>query len=194
MNYFPMKTMKQIEFFTDPRTGEAMFQRIGEPVARQLTEDDREIIEELLHISETFYPEQYAALCKEYAASIRNQKYYDFLRARRIANCCFGENESHPDVDEDGTCYFEDVRCPRKAECKYYRIICHPTFSTSLSERELQVLEMFFRGRQADQIAEQLFLSMHTVRNHRKNGFRKLNVHSAQEFIDLAHRTKMFER
>lgn len=186
--------MKRIEFFTDPRTGEAMFQRIGEPVARQLTEDDREIIEDLLHISETFYPEQYAALCKEYAASSKNRKYYDFLRVRRIANCCFGTNESHPDIDEQGNCQFEDVPCPRKAECKYYRIICHPTFSTSLSDREQQVMQLIFQNESTDQIADHLYLSVHTVRNHRKNALRKLGLHSTEEFIDLAHRTKMFER
>lgn len=186
--------MKRIEFFTDPRTGEAMFQMIGETTARQLTENDREIIEELLRISETFYPEQFAALGREYAASARNPKYYDFLRARRIANCCFGANESHPDIDEQGNCQFEDVSCPRKAECKYFRVICHPTFSTSLSDRELQVMQLIFRNESADQIADHLYLSVHTVRNHRKNALRKLGFHSTEEFIDFAHRTHLFER
>lgn len=193
MNY-SLPKMKRIEFFTDPRTGEAMFQIVGESIARQLTENDREIIEELLRISETFYPEQFTALGREYAASARNRKYYDFLRARRIANCCFGTNESHPDIDEQGNCQFEDVPCPRKAECKYYRIICHPTFSTSLSDRELQVMQLIFQNESSDQIADHLYLSVHTVRNHRKNALRKLGLHSTEEFIDLAHRTKMFER
>ena len=51
MTYSPTK-MKRIEFFTDPRTGEAMFQVVGETTARQLTETDREVIEELLKIAE----------------------------------------------------------------------------------------------------------------------------------------------
>ena len=192
MTYSPTK-MKRIEFFTDPRTGEAMFQVVGETTARQLTETDREVIEELLRISETFYPDQYAALCEEYAASSRNPRYYDFLRARRIANCCFGSNESHPDIDEHGNCQFEDVPCPRKAECKYYRIICHPSISTALSDREKQVMEMIFHNRQAEEIADSLFLSIHTVRNHRKNALKKLGLHSTEEFIDFAHRIRLFE-
>ena len=55
MTYSPTK-MKRIEFFTDPRTGEAMFHVVGETTARQLTETDREVIEELLRISETSMP------------------------------------------------------------------------------------------------------------------------------------------
>ena len=143
MTYFPTK-MKRIEFFTDPRTGEAMFQVVGEITARQLTETDREVIEELLRIS-------------------------------------------------DGNCQFEDVPCPRKAECKYYRIICHPTISTALSDREKEVMEMIFHNRQAEEIADSLFLSIHTVRNHRKNALKKLGLHSTEEFIDFAHRIRLFE-
>lgn len=186
--------MKKIEFFTDPRTGEAMFQFVGETTARQLTEDDKDIIGERLQISETFYPEQYTALGKIYEARARNRKYYDFLRARRIINCCFGENDSYLDVDTDKNIQFEDVRCPIKAECKYYRVICHPKFSTTLSHREYDVLKLIFNKLHADEIAEQLFISIHTVRNHRKNGYKKLGVHSTEEFVDIAHRTNMFIR
>ena len=80
-----------IEYYTDPITGEAMYRKIGESIVRELTSKDTEAIQEILETSKTFYPEQFAALNEKYAKSSLNKTYFDFLRARRIVNCCFGE-------------------------------------------------------------------------------------------------------
>jgi len=181
-----------IEFHTDYSTGEAFFRFIGEDSCRQLKESDTDIINLLLENSKDFYPEQYEALEKEYAKSSCNKLYFDFLRARRIINCCFGENDCKVDFDK-GSFNFELVKCPRMAECKYYKIICQPRFNTKLSDREKEVMKLYYNNVATEDIAERLFISIHTVNNHRKNSLRKLNLHSLEEFIGYAHKNKLYD-
>lgn len=185
--------MKDLEFHTDPMTGEAMYRNVGDSVIKQMKPEDTERISELLSDSETFYPEQYEALNKEYGRSSLNKKYFDFLRARRIVNCCYGENDSQPDIDEFGQRHFERVKCPRITECKNYRIICLPKFNSNLSERETEVMKLYFHHVSTEDIAERLFLSIHTVNNHRKNSLAKLRLHSLEEFIGYAHVNNLFK-
>jgi DNA-binding NarL/FixJ family response regulator len=45
-----------------------------------------------------------------------------------------------------------------------------------LTERETEVLSLIAQGRTNDEIADQLFLSLKTVRNHVSNIFSKLQV------------------
>jgi DNA-binding CsgD family transcriptional regulator len=160
---------------------------------RELTENDTEIIQTLLDFSKTFYPEQYKALNEVYANSSLNKRYFDFLRARRIVGCCFGESDRRADIDHTGGFNFEFVKCPLMAECKHYKIICQPKFDSSLSERELEVMRMYFDHIPTGVIAEKLFISIHTVNNHRKNVLMKLNLHSIDEFITYAYKNKLFE-
>lgn len=180
------------EFFTDPCTGEAMYREYDGPI-RQITEKDKDVIEELLKRSENFYPEQYEALCQEYARSSANKSFYDFLRARRIVNCCFGEHDCKPDIDLFGTYNFEMVKCPMVAECKYYKIICQPTYNSNLTEAELEVMRLVYEHVPTEQIAEITFRSIHTVNNHRRNALQRLKLHSIEEFIGYAHRNNLFK-
>jgi DNA-binding CsgD family transcriptional regulator len=182
-----------IEFHTDPMTGDPMYRVVGEDAIRPLTESDTSIISDLLERSRTFYPEQYKALCEVYGRSSKNKRHYDFLRARRIINCCFGENDRQPDIDEFGNYHFEMVKCPLMAECKHYKIICQPEYDSTLSDREREVMEFYFNHVSTESIAERLFLSIHTVNNHRRNSLTKLKLHSLEEFIDYAHRNKLFK-
>lgn len=55
----------------------------------------------------------------------------------------------------------------------------------TLSAREREVLEQLLGHRRAPAIAKALFISQHTVRNHLKSIFAKLNVSSQQELLDL---------
>lgn len=55
---------------------------------------------------------------------------------------------------------------------------CSPT---SLSERENEITALIAQGKTSKEIAEQLFLSPHTVHTHRKNIMKKLGVKSASE-------------
>ena len=54
-----------------------------------------------------------------------------------------------------------------------------------LSRRELDVLPLLARGRSLPVIEEQLCISNSTARTHARNIYRKLDVHSKQELIDM---------
>jgi two-component system, probable response regulator PhcQ len=56
-----------------------------------------------------------------------------------------------------------------------------------LSAREEEIRKWVAAGWRLNQIAEKLFLSRHTVRNHLKSVFRKLNIHSQ---TDLTTKTR----
>jgi DNA-binding CsgD family transcriptional regulator len=58
-----------------------------------------------------------------------------------------------------------------------------------LSGRELEIVTRLMNGDRVPAIAESLFLSPSTVRNHLSAVFRKLRVHSQQELVHLLRRT-----
>ncbi len=60
---------------------------------------------------------------------------------------------------------------------------CSPT---SLSDREIEVIEYIAQGLTAAQVAEKMCLSVHTISTHRKNIFKKLKVNSTTELVRFA--------
>lgn len=59
-----------------------------------------------------------------------------------------------------------------------------------LSDREKQILKCSMEGKEYVQIAEQLFLSKHTVRQHMKNIYAKLHVSSKVEALQISLKNK----
>lgn len=55
-----------------------------------------------------------------------------------------------------------------------------------LSIRELEILRLVVRGKSAKEIADELFLSVHTIYTHRKNILRKLACKNAAELVSYA--------
>ena len=66
--------------------------------------------------------------------------------------------------------------------------------STALTDREQQVLELLVEGCSSQVIADRLFLSMNTVRNHVQNVLVKLGAHSRLEAVATAVRTGLVDR
>lgn len=60
---------------------------------------------------------------------------------------------------------------------------------SGLTNRELEIVARLLAGDRVPVIAERLFLSQSTVRNHLSSAFAKLGVESQQETIDLLRRT-----
>lgn len=60
---------------------------------------------------------------------------------------------------------------------------CEPT---TLSQRELQVLQLIANGNTTEKIAAKLHISIHTVNSHRKNILRKLNISSPIHLVAYA--------
>ncbi|MGB0918732.1 MAG: response regulator transcription factor, partial [Flavobacteriales bacterium] len=65
---------------------------------------------------------------------------------------------------------------------------CTPT---SLSAREVEVVEYIAQGLTAAQVADKMCLSVHTINTHRKNIFKKLNVNSTTELVRFALKTAL---
>jgi DNA-binding CsgD family transcriptional regulator len=56
-----------------------------------------------------------------------------------------------------------------------------------LTQRELEITEMFAQGRSANWIADTLFVSTSTVRSHIRSVYVKTGVHSRQELLNFLH-------
>ncbi|MEO9869913.1 response regulator transcription factor [Ekhidna sp.] len=55
-----------------------------------------------------------------------------------------------------------------------------------LSEREIEIIRKLADGLTSSQISNTLFISEHTVKTHRKNILKKLDLHSSSELIQYA--------
>lgn len=67
-----------------------------------------------------------------------------------------------------------------------FRARCEEVAATyKLSRRETEVFTLFARGRSSSRIADDLYVSSGTVSTHLRNIYRKLDVHSRQELLDL---------
>ncbi len=182
--------MKPIEFYTTPE-GEVTIREAGKP-ERNLKESDTDFIQKFLEVLEEFYPEAYKALRELYARYDGNRLYRDFLAVRRFIKCNFGLYDNRIDVDENWNFHFEFVGCPLRGECKHFNVICSPKFNSTLSQAEERVMKLLYRGKTDEEAAELLYISIYTVRNHRKNAFRKLSIHSMSEFMRYASDKGMF--
>jgi DNA-binding NarL/FixJ family response regulator len=62
-----------------------------------------------------------------------------------------------------------------------------------LTDRELQVLKLVAQGMSNREVAEQLFISENTVKNHVRNILEKLHLHSRMEAVVYAVREKLLD-
>jgi DNA-binding NarL/FixJ family response regulator len=64
----------------------------------------------------------------------------------------------------------------------------HPHPELPLTPRQAEILDLLERGRSTSQIAEELHLSIQTVRNHVQNLMRAIGAHSRLEAVAIANR------
>jgi DNA-binding NarL/FixJ family response regulator len=55
-----------------------------------------------------------------------------------------------------------------------------------LTKREVEIISLVGKGKNAETISEQLFLSLHTVRTHKKNIMKKLGLRTTAEMVHYA--------
>lgn len=67
----------------------------------------------------------------------------------------------------------------------------HPT--SSLSERELEVLKLFAESYTNKEIADKLFVSIRTVESHKNNIMRKINLKTTVDMVKFAIRNNLIE-
>lgn len=160
----------------------------------EITESDTGIIDEIFDKISLYYPEALSCLEKIYANSAMNVRYYRFLIVSRFIKCNFGELDTKDaDITSNGVFNFEKVRCPLRGECKHEGVICAPKFNTTLSKAETRVMALFKHNDCIDAIADELYLSGHTVRNHIKAAYIKLGIHSRAEFVTYCNIHHMFD-
>ena len=64
---------------------------------------------------------------------------------------------------------------------------------STLTDRELEVLQLLAKGSQNQAVADQLFLSVNTVRKHVQSILSKLGAHSKLEAVAIAVREGVIE-
>lgn len=159
----------------------------------KVTEHCITLVKETLDIIRNCYPGAYKALMECYKKSAGNIPYFQFLMVNRFCKCNFGSLDStHKDIDASGHFHFERPNCPLRGECKYENVICNPTFNSRLSDAELRVMKLVYEGLSNEEVADKLYLSPHTVKNHIKSVYLKLGIHEKSEFIQYAHNNHLF--
>jgi DNA-binding CsgD family transcriptional regulator len=180
-----------LEFYGTPSGGVMIEDNTGAP--RIYEQSDREFTTAMLEKISSFYPDAFKALTETYAPVKANKLYYEYKMVHRFIRCNFSEYDNKPDVNPDAVFKFEYISCPMRGECKYCGIICNPKFNSKLSEREMQVMRLYSQSFKAEKIADVLFISIETVKKHKRNSLQKLGLHSLPEFLTYASNNQMFE-
>lgn len=162
-------------------------------VSQEVTEKSHDLIDELTDKINNFYPEAMRALNECYSKSSLNVSYYNFLRVRRFLKCNCGDLDTSRHDYKNGAFNFEKISCPLRGECKYEGVICMPKFNSRLSEAEMRVMRLYYGNEGIDRVADMLYLSGHTVKNHIKSAYAKLGIHSQAEFITYANKHHLFD-
>ena len=183
--------MIAVEYFTSADGLKLNFQT-SQGELGTITENDTDKVDSLLEMVSTHYLGCIERLEVIYRVKMDNKPskqvaFENFKMARRFGKCNFGVLDHISDIDEQGNLHLERVHCPLRGECKDENIICNPQINTGLHRRELEVVRLICNGNTDEQIAKQLFISVYTAENHRKNILRKLNLHSKAEIVKWAY-------
>lgn len=183
--------MRPIEFYTFE--DEVCF-RTEDGNSGQLTEDSRDVVCFMNNQIKELYPDAYKKLSKLFDKLSVSPRLHQYRVVKRFCKCNFGEiYQSAYDVDSKGRFHFEKVACPLRGECDMENIVCNPKFNSRISDSEMRVLELVYKGCEKEYIANTLCLSLHTVNNHIRNAYTRLGFHEKAEFVDYAHRNNLFK-
>lgn len=181
--------MVEIELYTFE---DELWYRLADGSNNRLTESSVDIIRMMHDKIETFYPKAHSALVAEYIRCASNIQFYKYRIVKRFCKCNFGNIDNIPDIDKFDRMNFERVSCPIRGECRLESIVCRPEFNTHISDAEMRVLKLWYNGCEKSDIAENLYLSVHTVNNHIRNAFTRLGIHDKAEFFKWATTNKIF--
>jgi DNA-binding CsgD family transcriptional regulator len=182
--------MNSIEFYRTPQGDVMVHDQEG---IRIMKETDRKFISEMLSKIQEFYPESVASLSKLFDKKRFNIPHFEFCIVRRFIKCNWGKFDSLLDIDQVGNFNFEEVDCPLRGECALEGIVCRPKFNSKLSERELEIMNLFYDNMAAEEIADRICLSVETVKTHKRNAFKRVKVHSISEFFIYAKDNNLFD-
>ena len=183
-------TMEDLEFYTID--GEVWY-ITSDGRNERLDESKSDIIGMLIDRMMECYPGAYDALAEFYKKRAMNVSSYRFLIASRFCRCNFGMlDTAELDFKPCMSFRFEKVKCPLRGECQLEGKVCMPKFNSALSKRELEVMRFIYDGCSIDEVADRMYLSPFTVKNHIKSVYSKLGIHEKSEFIQYANRNHLF--
>lgn len=182
--------LSNIEFYITPN-GEVMINSTAAGV-RKFEASDRVFVRRMMDKIEQLYPESLKALSSHYQKLAAVPAIFEFTIVRRFIKCNFGEYDSVMDIDQFGNFNFEEVSCPMRGECPLEDIACKPKFNSKLSDREFEIMRLRYDGVKLEEIAEKLFISVDTVRTHKRNAFRRVGAHTLPEFNLYARKNNLF--
>lgn len=182
--------MKSTEFYITPKGGIMITDDSG---TRELREGDRDFISDMIRKIGDFYPDALARLSTIFEKNRFNIPHYEYNIVSRFIRCNWGRFDSIIDIDQFGHFSFEEVECPLRGECCSEGIICNPKFNSKLSEREIEIMHRFYDNHTIEQIADEMYLSVETVKTHKRNAFKRTNTHSLAEFFLYAKRNNLFK-
>ncbi|MFZ5999934.1 MAG: response regulator [Bacteroidota bacterium] len=85
----------------------------------------------------------------------------------------------------DGEKIVEELLRISKGQKVFPRRAKKATHSEHFSERELEILRLLAKGKNSYEIAEQLFITLNTVKTHRRNMLRKLNASNTSQLLKI---------
>lgn len=91
----------------------------------------------------------------------------------------------------EGGLYFSDELIEELESCRH---TVAKKENLALSDREVQIIRLICKGLTNREIATELFISEQTVSTHRKNIFKKADVHNVASLMALATRLHLLEK
>lgn len=169
----------EVEFFIDPEGRPGM--RTGDRI--QLVEpDDIDIILPFNRLIEDNFTKAYMRVQTIYASCEDRQ----FRMFRRMIRCNCPIFDMVPDHMKDGSFNWEKFYCPLRGECQDENVICNPQPNTNFTKKELEIIRMIASGMTENQIADELCLSVLTIKSHRQNIQRKSSINTKVGVIEMA--------
>jgi len=177
--------LKNLEFSNLP-DGEAEVRPMNS-IPYTLTEKHYDFNSSFVAVIRDRYPWAFKNLSARYATSAANKTYFEFRITRGFIKCNMGSLDNRLDIDENGIFHFEYCRCPLAGECKEWKETCEPQENNEILSGEMRVLRLIAQGKQASDIADELYISRKTVENHTNNMLRKLGVHNNAALVNYWH-------
>lgn len=185
--------MKGVEFYADSEGG--IYVLFPDGKTKAIRENDREIISDLLSMISDLKPQAYDKLLEFYSKFSRNKIYYEFRMAQRFVKCNFPHFDlAKKDIDTNGKFNAEKFYCPIRDECPLSGIVCNGKIESTLTEREKEIFALIADGAQSEEIAENLFLSVHTINRHRENIKIKIGARSVSEMVSWWYKNQLNEK
>lgn len=135
------------------------------------------------------YTSIYKELANVFKSSEINKQYFKYLIVRQFNRCNFSVADTQKFDFEGGSNFnIEQVPCPLKGIeklCPFKCKVCNAKMEVNLTNHQKKILELYCRPMNVDKIADILFISEHTVREHLKKIRAKTGCHDKASLMKL---------